>query len=164
MAKEIMIFLALVRYLGYAGHAGEVNPNSHADTRVAGKESLVIQYCNCPVPVSDYDPVGAVTPLRTESAALTYTIPESGRTIRLIVHQAIHAPSLPHHLLRTMQMRYNDIVVNETPKFQCEVPNVLLHTVTVRGQYDEVLNVPMFIKGATPYITMGKHTQDESDT
>jgi hypothetical protein len=48
-----------------------------------------------------------------------------------------------------MQMILNDVVVNDTPKFQFEVPTNLLYTVTVRMQHEEILTIPMFIKGVT---------------
>jgi hypothetical protein len=85
--------------------------------------------------------------------ALEYTIPENGRTICLIVHQTMHVPNLSHNLLSTMHMRLNYVVVNETPEFQCEVPNDISHTAKVRGQNGEVLTIHMFINGVPSCIT-----------
>jgi hypothetical protein len=33
-----------------------------------------------------------------------------------------------------MQMRLNDVVVNERPNFQCANPKNLYHTITVKGE------------------------------
>jgi hypothetical protein len=79
----------------------------------------------------------------------------------LIVHQAIHEPNLSHNLVSTMEMRLNDVVVNATPKFQCEVPTDLSHTVMVMGHHEEVLIIPMFKKGVTSCFTMQKPTWDK---
>jgi hypothetical protein len=142
----------LAWYLGSTGHTREVNRSdldSYADASVVGRESFVIQDCDHHVTVNGFDPTRAARSLRAVSAALTYTIPECGRMVCLIVHQAIHEPNLSHNFLIMMHMRLNDVVVHDTPKFQCEVLNDLSHTIMVRGKYEEVLNIPMFIKGVT---------------
>jgi hypothetical protein len=54
----------------------------------------------------------------------------------------------------------DDVVVNERRKFQCEVRTDISHTVMTRGQHEEVLTIPVFIKGVTSCITMRKPTQD----
>jgi hypothetical protein len=45
----------------------------------------------------------------------------------------IHLPRSPQNLLNPMQMRLNDSVMNEIPKFQCVKPTDLLHTNFVKG-------------------------------
>jgi hypothetical protein len=52
------------------------------------------------------------------SAAMGYTIPEAGQNVLMIAHHSIFSPPLSHNLLSTMQMRFHDLIVNETPKFQ----------------------------------------------
>jgi hypothetical protein len=66
--------------------------------------------------------------LKTVSAGMAYAVPGSGRFVIIIVHQAINLPHLQHNLLNPMQMRLNDVVVNEMPKLQCSNPNNLSHT------------------------------------
>jgi hypothetical protein len=90
---------------------------------------------NGPVNVSGYDPKGPVgMAVKTVYVGMAYDVPGSGRVVILIVNQAINLPHLPHNLLNPMQMRLNDVVVNETPKFQCVNPINLSHTITVRGE------------------------------
>jgi hypothetical protein len=65
--------------------------------------------------------------VRTVSAALVYVIPETGKNVFLIFHQAISLPTMDHNLLSTMHMRLYDVVVNETPKFQSLESTSLSH-------------------------------------
>jgi hypothetical protein len=83
----------------------------------------------------------------------------------LIVHQAIKLPYLPHNLLNPIQMRLNDVVVNETPKFQCASPTNLSHTITVKGEdLNDELVVPLDLCDVVSCFTTRKPTQEEFDT
>jgi hypothetical protein len=64
------------------------------------------------VTVAGWDPEGETQSLGIVSAAMGYTIPESGKTVLLIAHQSIISPSLSHNLLIAMQMRLHDLIVN----------------------------------------------------
>jgi hypothetical protein len=65
------------------------------------------------------------------SGAVAYTDPSTGRTLLLLIHQAIHIPHLDHHLLCPMQCRVNDVTVNETPKFMVNDPTDQTHALTL---------------------------------
>jgi hypothetical protein len=83
----------------------------------------------------------------------------------LIVHQAINLPHLPHNLLNPMQMRLNDAVVNETPKFQCANPTDLSHTITFKGEdLNDELVITLELRGVVSCFTTRKPTQEEFDT
>jgi hypothetical protein len=66
------------------------------------------------VTVAGWYPTGETQSLSIVSAAMGYTIPESGQTVILIAHQSIFSPSLSHNLLSTMQMILHDVIVNDT--------------------------------------------------
>jgi hypothetical protein len=103
--------------------------------------------------------------LKTVSASMGYTIPEIGKTVLLIVHQGISLPHLGHNLLSTMQMILHDVVVNETPKFQCLEATQLSHTISVSSDnVDEVLIIPLDLKGVVSCFTTFKPSQDEFNT
>jgi hypothetical protein len=118
------------------------------------------------VNVSGYDPKGPVAmALKKVSSGMAYDVPGSGRVVILIVHQAINLPHLPHNLLNPMQMRLNDVVVNETPKFQCANPTHLYHTITVKGEnINDELIIPLYLRGVVYCFTTRKPTQEEFDT
>jgi hypothetical protein len=103
--------------------------------------------------------------LKTVSSGMAYDVLGSGRVVIIIVHQAINLPHLPHNLLNPMQMRLNDVVVNETPKFQCANPTNLSHTITVKGENmkDELI-IPLDLRGVVSCFTTRKPTQEEFDT
>jgi hypothetical protein len=64
-----------------------------------------------------------------------------------------------------MQMRLNDVVVNETPKFQCARPTNLYHTITVKGEnMNDELVTPLNLRGVVSCFTTRKPTQEEFDT
>ena len=54
---------------------------------------------------------------QTVSGVVPYDDPWTGRTLHLIINQAIHIPHLDHHLLCPMQCHVNDVIVNDLLKF-----------------------------------------------
>ena len=127
--------------------------DSHADCCVVGSNALIIHDFERPVDISGYDPNGPVTKsLRTVSAAVAYTIPTSGAVVMLVIHQAVFVPSLHHNLLCPNQMRLNDVVVNEQPKFLTEQPSESTHAIMIPGNDEEnlpPLTIPLDLKGLT---------------
>jgi hypothetical protein len=119
-------------------------------------EVIVFQDFERPVNVSGYDPKEPVAmDLKTVSAGMAYSMPGSGRVVILI----------PNNLLNPMQMRLNDVVVNETPKSQCANPINLSHTITVKGEYlNDELVIPLDLRGVVSCFTTRKPTREEFDT
>jgi hypothetical protein len=110
--------------------------------------------------VTGWDPEGETQSLRIVSAALGYTIPESGKTVLLIVHHRIFSTTLKHNLLSTIQLRLHDVIVNETPKFQCLKPTNLSHSISVRGDnVDDVLVIPLDLHGVVSCFPTFKPSQ-----
>jgi hypothetical protein len=107
--------------------------DSHADTCVLGNNALIIE---SPLPdrtaiVSFADPsVGTVTkPIL--SGAFKYTSPSNGSSYILIVNQGIHLDNLDHSLLCPMQLRDNDVILNEQPKSMTDNPTEETHSLLV---------------------------------
>jgi transcription initiation factor TFIIIB Brf1 subunit/transcription initiation factor TFIIB len=155
-------------HLGSVGHVEEVNRSdldSHADCCVCGKEVFVFNDFDREVTVAGWDPEGETQSLNIVSAAMGYTIPESGKTVLLIAHQSIFSPSLSHNLLSTMQMRLHDVIVNEKPKFQSLNPTKLSHSISVRGDHvEDVLLIPLELHGVVSSFPTFKPTQLEFET
>jgi hypothetical protein len=83
--------------LGSVGRVEETNRSdldSHADCCVCGKEVLVFNEFDREVTVTDWDPEGETQSLIIVSAVMSYTIPQSGKKVLLIVHQSILSPTL----------------------------------------------------------------------
>jgi hypothetical protein len=71
-------------HLGSVCRVGEDNisdPDSHADCCVCGKEVLVFNDFDREVTVTGWDPAGEAQSLQIVSAALGYTMPQSGKNV-----------------------------------------------------------------------------------
>jgi transcription initiation factor TFIIIB Brf1 subunit/transcription initiation factor TFIIB len=154
--------------LGSVGRVEDVNISeldSHEDCCVCGKEVIVFNDFDREVTVTDWDPEGETQSLRIVSAAMGYTIPQSGQTVLLIAHRSIFSPSLNHNLLSTMQMRLHDVIANETPKFQSLNPTKLSHSISVRGDnMEHFLAIPLELHGVFSCFPTFKPTQLEFET
>jgi hypothetical protein len=154
--------------LGSVGYVEEVNRSnldSHADCCVCGKEVLVFNEFDREVTFTVWDPEGETQSLRIVSAAMGYTLPESGQTVLLIAHQSIFSPSLNHNMLSTMQMRLYDVIVNETPKFQSLKPTKLSQSISVRGDnVEDFLLIPLELHGVVSLFPTFKPTRLEFET
>jgi hypothetical protein len=154
-----------LRFVGQVKGVNRLDLDSHTDACVVGKEALIFNDVDRNVTVSGYNPNGDTKSLMTVSAALGYVIPETGKNVILIIHQAISLPNLDHNLLITMQMILNDVVVNETPKLQSPEPTSLSHNVSDRGdEVDDVLVIPLDLFGVVSCFPTFKPSQDKFET
>jgi hypothetical protein len=114
--------------------------------------------------VTGYDPkLGSMKGMAIVSAALAYVDPTSGEVIILRVHQAVHIPTMPNNLLCPMQMRLNDVLVDDCPKFVHRDPTDTTHTITVKNEDDKLI-IPLSIKGVTSYFPTRAPTAGENET
>jgi hypothetical protein len=134
--------------------------DSHADTTCIGNQSMIIGTTYKTVRVTPFlESLGSVHRVPVVNAALAYDDPRSGETMILIFHQVLYFKEMFHHLLSPMQMRMNDLVVNETPKFLTETPDEKDHAIIV-GE----LLIPLELKGVISYFPVRKPTVDELET
>ena len=138
--------------------------DSHADTCVLGDNALIIE---SPLPdrtaiVSFADPsVGTVTkPIL--SGAFKYTSSSNGNGYILVVNQGIHLNNLDHSLLCPMQLRDNDIILNECPKSMIEYPTEEHHSLlVVTEETKEQIRIPLRLRGVTSTMMVSKPTPQE---
>ena len=141
--------------------------DSHADSCVLGKNALVVQDFERPVSVYGYEGQnGPVKTARTVTGALAYDNPLDGQTLILVVHQATYIPSLHHNLLCPMQMRMNDVKVNEKPKFFCKTPTDESHSLIIQNEDNEEDNllIPLSLNGVTSYFNTRKPSVEEFES
>jgi hypothetical protein len=152
-------------YVGRVEEANRSDLDSHADCCVCGKEFLVLNDFDREVTVTGWDPEGEAQSLWIVSAYLGYTIPQSGKTALLSVHQSILSPTLNHNFISTIQLRLHDVIVNETPKFQSLNLTNLSHSISVRGDnVDDILVIPLELNGVVSCFPTFKSTQLEFET
>ncbi len=128
--------------------------DSHANTCVLGCHVLITLDHNRPVAVMGYDESLGTKTYKTIRGVLAYTDPKTGRTLHLIINQAIHVSHLDHRLLCPMQCRVNDVIVDETPKFLAIKPTDQTHALTVPDPDDpsKMLTLPLMLRGVTSLL------------
>jgi hypothetical protein len=142
--------------------------DSHADTCVVGKNAIIIHDFERPVNVTGYDQSVATTKARTVTAAVAYDEPDTGRVLIFIIHQAIEIPGMSNNLLCPMQLRLNDVIVSEVPKFLTTNPTEETHTIQVQERDSlEMTMIRLSLKGVTSYFptrkpTISEYEQDET--
>jgi hypothetical protein len=135
--------------------------DSHADASVIGKNALIMHVLEKRVNVTGVDPLqGKVKDLNLVSAALACDCPTTGETIILMTHQAVHIPTMEIDLLCPMQMRVNDVELQECPKFMEEWPSDMSHALHI-AQHGDELCVLFGIRGVTSYFPTCKPTAVE---
>ena len=100
---------------------------------------------------------------KTVSAAVAYDDPVTGDTFMLVIHQAIHMPRLSHNLLCPMQLRQNDVEVDERPKFLTTNPTEKSHAIVLTDEAG-VLVIPLQLRGVSSYFNTRKPTAEEFET
>ena len=137
--------------------------DSHADTCIIGRHALITLDYNRPVSVMGYDEALGTRVYPTVTGVVAYTDPLTGRTLHLVINQAIHIPHLDHHLLCPMQCRVNDVLVDETPKFLAQRPTDQTHALTIADPDDPswMLTMPLSLKGVTSLLYVRNVTADD---
>ena len=137
--------------------------DSHANQCAIGSNALVIHDVDCPINVTGYDPNGPVNSnLHTVSAALVYDDALTVESVILVVHQAIYIPDLNHNLLLTMQLRLNDMIVNNFPCFLTDRPTTLTHTLVIpTDNFDDPYVIPVSLHGVASSFPTQKPTVQE---
>ena len=135
--------------------------DSHADTTCLGGSALKILDFNTPVNVHGYDPSLGSKQYRVITGGVAYTHPFSGLRYHLIIHQAIHMPDLAHHLLCPMQLRANDVTVNDCPKIYCKDPTEESHAIVAKDEYGKHVILPFYLRGVTSYFDTEPLTREE---
>jgi len=111
-------YISQVQYQTKAPKTGEVartELDSHADTIVAGKNFLVLNYTERSCDVSPYsDEYAPMTNVPIVQAATGYTS-VNGRDYILIVNEALSMPNLDHSLINPNQLRCFNITVQDNP-------------------------------------------------
>ena len=92
--------------------------NSHADTCVLVKNAYIFLDYDRAVDIIGYvrSKGTSAKKMKTISSALVYDDHTTGKMTIIVVHQAIHVPTMESNLLIPVQVWMNDVKVDETPK------------------------------------------------
>ena len=99
--------------------------------------------------------------MKTVSGALAYNDQATGEMTILVVHQAIHNPTMESNLLCPMQVQRNDVKVDETLKVLPENPTDIMHAISGKDADGIQVTIPLSMKGVTSYFPTRKPTEEE---
>jgi hypothetical protein len=152
-----------VRYKLDGIHETTLELDSHADTCVLGRDALIILDYNRPVYIVGYDESLGSKTYQTVSGVVAYNDPQTGRTLHLIINQAIHIPHLDHHLFCPMQCHVNDVIVSNLPKFLATDPTDQTHALTLTDPDNPLHSVilPLTLRGMTLVLNVRSMTINE---
>ena len=135
--------------------------DSHADMAVLGSNCYVFGDTGQTVDVYSYDPKMGSTKRAVMSGCFAYDDPESGEVKLLIVHQGLHVPHLSYSLIPPFQMRENDVIVNDRPKFQTKDPTEDDHAIIIERDDLSKYRIPLSLRGVTSTIDVRKPSESE---
>jgi ribosomal protein L15 len=133
--------------------------DSHADTCCVGKNAYIFHETSRTVDVSAFlSTLGQARSVPIVSAALAYDHPYTYETFILIIHQALHFPTMEHNLLNPNQLRLNDVQVYDCPRFLLENPTDLSHSIYFPN---ENLKLHLQLDGVISYLPVRKPSPEE---
>ena len=137
--------------------SARTEPDSHADTCVAGSNTLLIESTDKTVTVSPFS--GEYSPTRNVPVATVATAwddPTTGQTYILIINQALYFGNrVAGTLLCPNQMRQNGVTVDDVPRqFDASSTHSLFFP-------KEDLRIPLDMKGVISGFTTRKPTWEE---
>jgi hypothetical protein len=92
--------------------------DSHADAPCLGSNALIIYETMRTAHVTAFvNSIGRIDKVPIVHGALAYDCPFSGKVYILVVHHGLHFPEMEHNLIPPFQMRVNDLIIDECPKF-----------------------------------------------
>jgi hypothetical protein len=133
--------------------------DSHADTCVAGSNTVPLSFTDHKVVVSPFISEHAPLPdVPVASVATAWDDPKDGSTIILVVSEAFYfGERMPHSLLCPNQLRDNGIIVHDCPKYY---DNTSSHSITVPCS-DGDIELPLQMRGTISYLDTRKPTEEE---
>ena len=135
--------------------------DSHADMAVLGSNCHVFEETGRTVEVFSYDPNLGSTTRNVVSGCFALDDPDTGSVILLIVHQGLHIPHLEYSLIPPFQLRENDVIVNDRPKFQTKNPTENDHAVIVTRDDLSTYRIPLSLRGSTSFLDVRRPSAEE---
>ena len=136
-----------------------VELDSNADTCCVGEGVMIVNATDRYVTATPFvKSLGTIKKVPIVTAAVAYDDPRSGKVVVLVIHQALYFPEMQRCLLCPMQLRLNDVVINERPKFLTSHPTEQDHAIVV-----EDLLICLSIKKVASYFDARTPTKKEYD-
>ena len=101
--------------------------------------------------------------MKTVSGALAYDNPTSGKRMIIVIHQAIYVPTMDCNLICPIQVRMNDVKLDDKPKFLTEDPTNESNAISCEDNIGALISITLELKGVTSYYPTRKPTKHEFD-
>ena len=92
-----------------------------------------------------------------------YDNPTSGKTVIIVIHQSIHVPMMECDLIFPMQVRMNDVKLDDKSKFLTDDPTNESHAISSEDDIGTLISITLELKGVTSYSLTRKPTMHEFD-
>ena len=104
--------------------------DSHANMPVVGKHAYIMAETGKKVDVLPFTPDYKLLTVPLVDATVKYDNPYDGKTYILVLHNALHVPSMDHNLIPPFMLREMGVTVNDVLKIHKEDPTVDDHAIT----------------------------------
>jgi hypothetical protein len=135
----------------------------HADTCVAGPNTVVIEYTDQAVSISAFtNQLDVIKDIPIGTVATAYDDPRDGNTIILIIHQALLMHDIVEStLLCPNQLWSNGLVVDDVPLHLSPINHPSTHSIYLP---DDDIRLPLELVGVISVLPTRTPTQVELDT
>jgi hypothetical protein len=136
-----------------------VELDSKADTCCVGKEVMVVNRTDHQVSDTPFiNSLEIIKKVPIITVVIAYDDQKSGKVFILIIHQALYFPEMSRCLLCPMQLRLNDVVLNERPKLLNAHPTDQDHAIILEG-----IIITLDIYNVSPFFHGRAQTQKDYD-
>ena len=144
----------------YDGDPNRSELDSHADTCVAGSNTVPLYFTEHKASVSPF--IGEYSPIPDvpiASVATAWDDPKDGSTIILVIHEALYfGDRMPHSLLCPNQMRDSGIIVHDCPTVY---DNNSSHSIIIPSAEGADIELPLHMRGTISYLDTRRPTEAE---
>jgi len=124
--------------------------DSHADSPVVGKHSHILRSTGRKVSVKGFtDQLGAPILVPVVDAAVIYDCEYSGRSIVLVIRNALFLRNMETNLIPPFMMRLAGLKIDECPKFLSDKPDETNHSIYSPGLD---FRIPLHLDGIISFI------------
>ena len=85
------------------------------------------------------------------------------KTVIIVIHQTIYVPTKDCNLICPIQVRMNDVKLDDKPKFLTEDPTNKSHAISCEDNTGTLINITLELKGVASYFLTRKPTKHEFD-
>jgi len=135
--------------------------DSHADSPVVSKNVYILRPTGRKVSVKGFtDQLGAPILVPVVDAAITYDCEYTGKSVVLVIRNALHLRNMDVNLIPPFMMRLAGLKVDECPKFLAEKPSQDSHSIF---SPESNFRIPLHLDGIISFFPSRRPSKKELD-